>query len=150
MHRLLALVLLALPVVAAPVPPIVDAPVAVVFHEPIWQSELDERVSHLPQPHDAIRIHPVTPGKGHVKLAFEVEEGDLYHLGKIAITGMAAADATRELAKLSVHAGDVFSAAKIRTAMDALKASTAASDVVPLSELDPKHDVVNLTLEDHA
>jgi hypothetical protein len=120
-----------------------------------WRADVVEHATLLLQAYymdhgyPSIQIRPVAPGRGRVKLAFEITEGDLYHLGKIAITGLPAADATRELAKLALHKGDVFSRAQIVSAIEALKASTSASDVEPSTELDTPHKLLNLTLEVH-
>jgi hypothetical protein len=122
-----------------------------------WQADRVEHSALLIQSYywdrGYVQIHvdSPTPTTATKTLVFEIHEGELFNIGDVAVTGLPADEAKREVVKVQakLKRGMPFSRSITAAVLDDLRASTSAKEVIPLTELDTVHKTMKLTLEVH-
>lgn len=93
------------------------------------------------------------PEHAPATLTFNIVEGPLYHLSKIELTGVPAADAKRLLALGQLRSGALFNRSEIATARDKISSALVAAhpkvNVLPLTKVDAVKHTVALDFEIH-
>jgi outer membrane protein assembly factor BamA len=95
----------------------------------------------------AMRVEIRPPVGVHGPAVFEIQEGDVFRLGTVAITGLQPARAARVRAQLALRAGQVFSRRAVRQAINELATKTSAREVEPTSHIDLDSHTIDITLE---
>lgn len=93
------------------------------------------------------------PDHNPATLTFNIVEGAIYHLAKIEVTGVPAADAKRLLALGHLRSGALFNRSEIAAARDKMMSALVAAhpkvNVLPLTKVDPVKHTVALAFEIH-
>jgi hypothetical protein len=90
------------------------------------------------------RARPPKPSQGPV--VFDITEGGQFRIGKVAIAGLPAMDAARELAKLKARHGDIFARNVVGDDRDALY-QRIGRWVSERTVLDKEHKTIDVTFE---
>ncbi len=100
-----------------------------------------------------VNIHPTPqPAHGPATLTFQINEGPIFHLGRIEMTGVPPADVKRFLALMKLKTGALFNRTQIANARglvnDTLvKEGHPKASVVPLTKVDPAKNTVDFSFE---
>lgn len=103
-----------------------------------------------------VRVHdPETEWEGDdFRVVIRIEEGPVFRLGRLEITGDLLADASRYTALLRQASGDVFNRSLLLESIEAIYAleeelgrARDAVDILPTTELLPEEALVHITLE---
>lgn len=89
----------------------------------------------------------VTPPLPSAIPIFHIKEGDQFHIGKLSIKDASPADQKKWLAALGVKQGDVFSRSAMTAGLQKLKTATAASDIAPVTNIDPAKKTIDVVFE---
>ena len=99
-----------------------------------------------------VRVKSPKPVPGKATLVFEIEEGPVFKIGKVEITGVPDADAQKLLKLFAVKKGDTFSRTAIANGRDKVAEAVIAGGrkdavVLPLTKVDMSNKWIDLTLE---
>lgn len=96
-------------------------------------------------------VRPLAVPAGAVALVFEVNEGDVFRLGKISLTGFSLGVEKDVLKSMEAKPKSVFSRSALQRDMERLRARAQlqghAVEITPLTTVDPEKKVIDVAFE---